>query len=205
MNLEFYNNRDQTIRHWARSPLPFIGQKKDFLNEFIDKVVWTIPAGSLVVDLFGGSGLLSHCVKYYRPELRVICNDLDNFRERLQKIPETNIVRRIFFKRFGRRTNNDAYEKLTGADADFIHETLNRFPGYDWITLSNMVSGCSERIRAKRKTFTNKVKVFDYRCDGYLVGVVATLVNLSTISKASASFGLSTHRMRSEKKDTERI
>ena len=33
----------------------------------------------IVIDLFGGSGLLAHTIKRERPELKVIYNDYDNY------------------------------------------------------------------------------------------------------------------------------
>jgi hypothetical protein len=45
-----------------------------------------------VVDLFGGSGLLSHVSKRACPELRVIYNDLDNYHLRVQNVRATNAL-----------------------------------------------------------------------------------------------------------------
>ena len=44
------------------------------------------------VDLFGGSGLLSHITKRERPDATVIYNDHDNYRERLENISRTNAL-----------------------------------------------------------------------------------------------------------------
>jgi adenine-specific DNA methylase len=55
------------------------------------------PADSVLVDLFGGSGLLSHIARRVRPEASVIYNDFDGFAERLQAIPQTNeLLERIW-------------------------------------------------------------------------------------------------------------
>jgi len=52
----------------------------------------------LVVDLFGGSGLLSYCAKRANPQSCVIYNDYDNYCERLARIEQTNELLRYFRK-----------------------------------------------------------------------------------------------------------
>ena len=71
------------------APLPFVGQKRMFAKHFIE-VIKQYPAGTVFVDLFGGSGLLSHITKHFHPESRVIYNDFDNYRHRIDNIPRTN-------------------------------------------------------------------------------------------------------------------
>ena len=56
-----------------------------FAKHFIE-VIKQYPPGTVFVDLFGGSGLLSHITKYYHPESRVIYNDFDNYRHRINNI-----------------------------------------------------------------------------------------------------------------------
>ena len=49
---------------YLSAPLPFVGQKRMFAREFI-KVLGQFPDSTVFVDLFGGSGLLSHiCLLY---------------------------------------------------------------------------------------------------------------------------------------------
>ena len=69
--------------------MPFVGQKRMFVKEFI-KILGQIPADTVFVDLFGGSGLLSHVTKRTKPESTVVYNDFDNYRCRLRHIPQTN-------------------------------------------------------------------------------------------------------------------
>lgn len=76
-------------RMYKSAPLPFVGQKRMFVREFI-KILGQFPAGTVFVDLFGGSGLLSHVTKRTKPEAIVVYNDFDNYRCRLQHIPQTN-------------------------------------------------------------------------------------------------------------------
>ena len=71
------------------APLPFVGQKRMFAKEFI-KVLEQFPDDTVFVDLFGGSGLLSHITKRMKPTSTVVYNDFDNYRFRLAHIPHTN-------------------------------------------------------------------------------------------------------------------
>lgn len=74
---------------YLSAPLPFVGQKRMFAKEFM-KVLEQYPDGTLFVDLFGGSGLLSHITKSLKPHSTVIYNDFDNYRFRMKHIPQTN-------------------------------------------------------------------------------------------------------------------
>lgn len=60
-----------------------------FAKEFI-KVLEQFPEDTVFVDLFGGSGLLSHIAKRSKPDATVVYNDFDNYRFRLKNIPQTN-------------------------------------------------------------------------------------------------------------------
>ena len=74
---------------YSRAPLPFVGQKRMFVSEF-KKILKHFDDKTIFVDLFGGSGLLSHITKRERPDAVVIYNDHDNYRERLENIDRTN-------------------------------------------------------------------------------------------------------------------
>lgn len=52
------------------APLPFVGQKRMFAKEYI-KILPQFNDKTVFVDLFGGSGLLSHITKHLRPEATV--------------------------------------------------------------------------------------------------------------------------------------
>ena len=47
---------------YLSAPLPFVGQKRMFAREFV-KVLKQLPDDAIFIDLFGGSGLLSHIAK----------------------------------------------------------------------------------------------------------------------------------------------
>ena len=62
-----------------------------FAKEFI-KVLENYPDGTVFVDLFGGSGLLSHITKCQKPNSVVVYNDFDGYCRRLESIPVTNAI-----------------------------------------------------------------------------------------------------------------
>lgn len=78
-------------KQYLQAPLPFVGQKRMFAKSFI-KVLQQYPDRATFVDLFGGSGLLSHITKCQKPDAVVIYNDFDNYRQRLENIPRTNAL-----------------------------------------------------------------------------------------------------------------
>lgn len=79
----------ETLTTFTSAPLPFMGQKRRFINEF-KEALKTFDSKTIFVDLFGGSGLLSHITKRERPDARVIYNDYDDYHIRLENIDKTN-------------------------------------------------------------------------------------------------------------------
>ncbi len=77
------------MKEYLSAPLPFVGQKRMFAKEF-KKVLDQIDGANVFVDLFGGSGLLSHITKRHFPEALVVYNDFDNYKKRLAHIGQTN-------------------------------------------------------------------------------------------------------------------
>ena len=78
-------------KEYMSAPLPFVGQKRMFAGEY-KKLLETVEGATVFVDLFGGSGLLSHITKRQRPEATVIYNDFDGYRDRLAHIGRTNRI-----------------------------------------------------------------------------------------------------------------
>lgn len=94
------------------------------------------PQDGTYVDLFGGSGLLSHAVKSVHPEAKVVFNDFDDFRQRIKHIPNTNKTLEEL-----RALDLEAPrgKKLTANDREKVCEILveaNRTGYVDWISLS---------------------------------------------------------------------
>ena len=73
------------------SPLPFRGQKRYYLKRFAS-VLAQCEDITTVVDLFGGSGLLSRVAKDMLPNARVVYNDYDHFNRRVEMIDRTNAL-----------------------------------------------------------------------------------------------------------------
>ena len=161
---------------YLSAPLPFVGQKRMFARQFTE-VIKQYPAGTVFVDLFGGSGLLSHITKHFHPESRVIYNDFDNYRHRIKSIPRTNrlleLIRPIA-SRF------DRHKQITGEAREQIFALLEQEEsesGYlDFITLSSSLMFSMKykmSIEGMRgETLYNNVRKTGYEpCDDYLAGL----------------------------------
>ena len=81
----------QKKKTYSTPPLPFRGNKRYFVKEF-RSVLQNLKDIEVVVDLFGGSGLLSRAAKDVLPHARVIYNDYDNYTQRLENIERTNEI-----------------------------------------------------------------------------------------------------------------
>lgn len=79
------------MKNYTQAPLPFMGQKRKFIKE-LKKVLAGYPDDIVVVNLFGGSGLLSHIAKKEKPKAKVIYNDYDSYHKRIADIPRTNAL-----------------------------------------------------------------------------------------------------------------
>lgn len=163
----------EKLKTYISAPLPFQGQKRRHVKEF-SRIIKALQP-DIVVDLFGGSGLLSHLAKRTSPQSRVIYNDYDNYSKRLAHIPQTNALLQ-YFREMLRDYKED--EKITGTMRTTILEKLaaenNR--GYvDWITLSSALM-FSMKYATNYEDFTNgafynKIRLSDYSADSYLDGL----------------------------------
>lgn len=82
------------MKDYKVAPLPFQGQKRNFVEPF-KKALRELKEKqdiTIIVDLFGGSGLLSHTAKSICPETKVIYNDYDDYHVRLNTIPKINAL-----------------------------------------------------------------------------------------------------------------
>lgn len=167
-------------RMYKSAPLPFVGQKRMFVREFI-KVLSQFPADTVFVDLFGGSGLLSHIAKRTKPESTVVYNDFDNYRCRLQHIPQTNRLiadlRDIVADKVPRN------KPITGELRKRIFariEQEERVVGYvDFITLSSSIMFSMKYKLSvpemRKETLYNSIRKSDYpTCPDYLDGLEIT-------------------------------
>ncbi len=158
------------------APLPFMGQKRMFAREYI-KVLEQFKDKAVFVDLFGGSGLLSHITKCKRPDATVVYNDFDGYRERLANIPRTNL---LLADLRGIAKDVPRLKPIKGAARERILERLEREErewGYvDYITLSSSLMFSMKyktNLEGMRKeTLYNTIRMTDYPlCADYLDGL----------------------------------
>lgn len=165
---------EKTKKNYTSAPLPFMGQKRRFIADF-KKAIKTFDRATTFVDLFGGSGLLSHIAKQICPDARVIYNDYDDYHERLANIDRTNILladlRQIVV--------NVPHDKkippeIKKAVLDRVCED-EQCGFVDYITLSSSVLFSMKYVTSfealSKETMYNCVKKDNYNCDGYLNNV----------------------------------
>lgn len=163
-------------KQYLSAPLPFQGQKRMFAKEYI-KVLQQFPDGTTFVDLFGGSGLLSHIAKCQKPHSTVVYNDFDDYRQRLESLPVTNallaelreVVRDIPRHKI---IKGEARERVLSCIQQYEHDY-----GYvDYITLSSSVmfsmKYANDFAELEKETLYNNVRMTDYpACPDYLDGL----------------------------------
>ena len=161
---------------YLSAPLPFVGQKRMFAKEFI-KVLGQFPDSTVFVDLFGGSGLLSHITKCVRPDATVVYNDFDNYRWRLANIPITNVLLSDLRKIAEGIPKN---KRITGEIRDKMFARLEREEkerGYvDYITLSSSLLFAMRYMLSledmRKETLYNNIRQTDYpEARDYLEGL----------------------------------
>lgn len=163
---------------FKQAPLPFIGQKRMFLKHVeivLNKHIDGDGEGWTIVDVFGGSGLLSHTAKQLKPKATVIYNDFDGYAKRLKHIDDINRLRQIIFNHLhGIIPKNGRLSKEIKAE---IINKINNFKGYkdlnclaSWLLFSGQQVGSIEALFAK--DFWNCVRQSDYpTAEGYLDGI----------------------------------
>lgn len=159
----------------AIAPLPFQGQKRMWKNEFIE-LMKTLPSDCIVVDCFGGSGLLSQFVKEANPDLRVIWNDYDNYNERLEQIDETNEVLAEIRSIVGDHKKNARLSKEMEDEIRQVVLRANERNGrVDYYTISKSLvfssKSCESLDDFLKSTYYNNVVGKTYSAGDYLNGV----------------------------------
>ncbi len=163
-------------KKYLSAPLPFVGQKRMFAKEFI-KVLKHYPDNAVFVDLFGGSGLLSHIAKCHKPEATVIYNDYDDYRRRLENIPRTNALLAKIRPLAASTPRHKALPKETKEVILRLIEQEEQEYGYvDYITLSSSLlfsmKYATDLTGLRKETFYNTVRKCDYSpCLDYLDGL----------------------------------
>lgn len=160
---------------YLSAPLPFVGQKRMFAQKF-KEVLKEYPDNSVFVDLFGGSGLLSHITKREKPNATVIYNDYDNYRMRLNNINRTNTL----LSDLRKLTIDCPRQKLIPEPIrGLILERLRQeeTTGFvDYITISSSLlfsmKYCMNIKDLQKESFYNNIRKQDYPlCADYLNGL----------------------------------
>ena len=159
---------------FTTAPLPFMGQKRKFLKQFKPALI-NYSESATYVDLFGGSGLLSHTVKSFYPGAKVVYNDFDNYRIRLENIDKTNQLitdLRVILK------DSPKDKIILGEFRSKVFERvlLDENSGYvDYITLSSSILFSMKYVQSyealQKETLYNTVRQSEYTADGYLDGL----------------------------------
>lgn len=166
--------------HYKQAPLPFMGAKKNFIENF-RRILHTkeISPDTTILDLFGGSGLLSHHLKRWYPDNEVVWNDYDNYAHRLELIPITNQIKaelesRFSFSRIESKIPDETKEQIL----EIITKYMQKYgeENIDFITLSAsfLFSGnyAKNFKEFSKECFYNRYSAKVLVSDGYLKGVV---------------------------------
>lgn len=156
-----------TTKTYTQAPLPFIGQKRYFLRQLRQILDVHIPddgTGWVIVDAFGGSGLLAHTAKRCKPAARVIYNDFDGYSTRLRNISDINRLRRQLAIILQDEPRN---LKLSPSAKTAVHEAIRGFDGFvdmDCITSWMLFSGkvATDLPDLLKKTMYNRIRLQDY-------------------------------------------
>lgn len=172
---------------YSKAPLPFIGQKRNFINAFRQCLTANISGdgtGWTVVDVFGGSGLLAHNAKRLLPKATVIYNDWDGYAERLQNINDTERLRQILFNQLAHLPRQ---KLLSPNDKQAVIDTLNNFDGFiDVQSLATWLLFSGKQVRTLdelyQQSFYNTVRVSAFEpADGYLDGLEVICESYTTL------------------------
>ena len=149
-----------------------------FAKEYI-KVLQQFPDGTTFVDLFGGSGLLSHIAKCQKPHSTVVYNDFDGYRQRLEALPVTNAL----LAELREMVDVPRHKPISGELRERVLSCIRKYErdyGYiDYITLSSSVmfsmKYANEFADLEKETLYNNIKATDYEpCLDYLDGLTIT-------------------------------
>ena len=168
---------EQKKKTYSTPPLPFRGNKRYFVKKFRE-VLNDFHDIEVVVDLFGGSGLLSRAAKDVLPHARVIYNDFDGYTQRLENIERTNeifdLIRPFIY---GVDTLKRVPEGKRNKILDLL--PLQEEKGFvDYITLSSGLLWTGQFATSletlSKHPFYNNARQTPYSAEGYLDGLEVT-------------------------------
>lgn len=161
-------------KNYVQAPLPFEGQKRMFVKEFI-KVLQLYDNHVTIVDLFGGSGLLSNVSRHYKPDAKIVFNDYDYYTERLLNIDRTNLLLRDIRKLTVGLSKHSLIPK-TIKEKIIVRIKEEENTGYvDYITLSSNLLFSAKYTTSfeqlSKESMYNNVRLGNYTEEGYLEGI----------------------------------
>ena len=129
-----------------------------------------------IVDLFGGSGLLSRTAKQEKPLAKVVYNDFDNYSRRLKAIQQTNeLLAKI--REFTKELPRDKMiaKEIKEAISEVVKAHKDKYNFVDYIILSSSLLFSMKYVTSfyelAKQIFYNVVRQSDFNADGYLEGV----------------------------------
>ena len=131
--------------------------------------------GWTIIDVFGGSGLLSHAAKRIKPKARVIYNDFDGYSDRLKHISDINRLREILYqtvdgiipknKRVSKHLKQEIINKINGFKGFLDLNSLS-----SWLLFSGQQVASLDELYSK--DFWHCIRQSDYpEAIGYLDGI----------------------------------
>lgn len=165
------------IKRFSGSPLPFRGSKRYYVKRFREVLTKTQDIDT-VVDLFGGSGLLSRVAKDSLPNCRVIYNDFDHYDERLANVGNTNALLRSIAPLLTDVPDNKKVPTETRKTILELCAEAEKNHPVDYITLSGslLFSGnwAQSYEELSKQTMYNRMVSKDYDVTNYLDGLEVT-------------------------------
>lgn len=163
-------------KKYSAAPLPFVGQKRMFVKEY-KEVLARIKDVNVFVDLFGGSGLLSHITKRQRPDAIVVYNDFDNYRKRLAHVDRTNVILDKLRNMLSSVPRLKIVPKPLKEDILSMFEQEEKETGFvDYITLSTSLlfsmKYATNLDEMRKHTMYNRIRHSGYDVSGYLDGII---------------------------------
>ncbi len=165
---------------FTTAPLPFQGQKRRFSASFILALNELKKKKDIkvVVDLFGGSGLLSHIVKNILPDSHVIYNDYDDYTERLRNISRTNTLLSDIRTLIPEGLPDNQRLSVKHSESILKRIKMEEKTGFvDYITLSASLTFSGKYATSFEELsilgFYNKIKAapYDFAAEEYLQGL----------------------------------
>lgn len=175
---DFYTLETRGERTYRTTPpLSFQGNKRNHIKNLLRFLqLRGFDESFTYFDVFGGSGIISHNIKFKYPKAEVIYNDFDYYTQRLKILPYTNeIMSRIYDEVL--KDNYKVNERINETDKAEILKILSDYQNdkIDFLTLSSALSyggfykGSIENF-LKSPFFYRKAKI-QREANGYLKGV----------------------------------